>query len=261
MHLLFIDETNKEPTEKIRFFIYGGLFVPAATAPQIHNGIAAARLRYGYQPTDLLKFDTNVRPKSVSQEECTKLKQEVIELCVKAGCRFSVLVLHHAISKKESPEAKFLWSANSIIGHFNYFLSQEIDDYGIVLADRLPVRLPDQHLASVFTNGLQLDGGKSQRLDRIVALGTTSIAASHLSSAIDVVLGTFRFCVNNLSDEPKIKAMLCGVARMLWYKERDGIKYVAERGLLVRPKNIKVQRYNDECQDLVTRMEVLLKDV
>jgi hypothetical protein len=260
MHLLFLDETNKEPTDKIRFFLYGGLFIPAEKAGDIHNGIEAARKRFGYESAALLKFDTNVRPKNVSQEDCTKLKQEVIEICFQHGCRFSVLVLHHKIASKQEPEAKFLWSSNSIIGHFNYFLSQEAKDYGVVLADRLPVKAPDQHLASIFTHGLDVDG-KKLKLDRVVALGSTSIGASHLSSAIDVVLGTFRFCVNNLGDDPKIKTMLHSVARMLWYKEVSGIKYVADRGLLLRPKEIKVASYKQEYADLVAKMEALIKDV
>jgi hypothetical protein len=60
MYLLLTDETNKEESVEIRFFIYGGLFVPANKAVQIHNEIEAARKSFGYQQADLLKFDTNI---------------------------------------------------------------------------------------------------------------------------------------------------------------------------------------------------------
>jgi len=220
MYLLLTDETNKEATDKVKFFIYGGLFVPSDKVAALHVGIQAARLTAGYAPSDSLKFDTNSRPKHVSQDTATNLKREVIELCFAAGCKFSVLVLHHAIANKDNAEAKFLWSASHIIGHFNYFLLQEANDYGLVLADRLPVKSADQYLADIFASGLTFEGGKRQKLDRIVGLASTCIGASHLCSAIDVVLGTFRFCVNNLSGDPKIKTMLCSVARMLWYSGR-----------------------------------------
>lgn len=260
MHLLFLDETNKEPTERIRFFLYGGLFIPADKVGTIHSEIEGARIRYGYAPLDRVKFDTNVRPKTVSQENCTKLKQEIIELCYRNGCKFSVLVLHHKIASKQNPEAKFLWSSAGIIGHFNYFLSKEVNDYGLVLVDRLPIKSPENHLEDIFTHGLDIDG-KRQKLDRIAGLGSVSIGASHLSSAIDVILGTFRFCVNNLSEDPKIKSMLCSVARMLWHKEINGVKYVRERGLLIRPKEIKVQSYKNDYDDLVMKMESLIKEI
>jgi hypothetical protein len=185
----------------------------------------------------------------------------VIELCFAAGCKFSVLVLHHAIANKDNAEAKFLWSASHIIGHFNYFLSQEANDYGLVLVDRLPVKAPDQYLADIFASGLAFEGGKRQKLDRLVGLASTCLGASHLCSAIDVVLGTFRFCVNNLSDDPKIKTMLCSVARMLWYHEKDGKKYVSERGLILRPKVIKVAQYKAHYDELVKNLEGLIQDV
>lgn len=261
MHILITDETNKEATDKVKFFIYGGLFVPAEKANALHKGIEEARKRYSYNPTDLVKFDTNVRPKHVSQEDATKLKQDVIELCYAAGCKFSVLVLHHNIVKKDAPEKKYLWSASHIIGHFNYFLIEEVDDYGLVLIDRLPVKASDQYLSDLFQSGLVLEGGKRQKLERIIGLSSTCIGASHLVSAIDVVLGTFRFCVNNLSGEEKIKTMLRSVARMLWYKEVGGVKCCSERGLIVRPKIVKVGSYKKDYDSLIEKIEAIIKDI
>src|SRR6266446_10060436 len=81
MYLLLTDETNKEDSDKVRFFIYGGLFIPADKASQLHLEIEAARKRFGYTQSDSLKFDTNARPKQVSQSDTTTLKTEVISAC------------------------------------------------------------------------------------------------------------------------------------------------------------------------------------
>jgi hypothetical protein len=260
VYLLFTDETNKEESARIRFFIYGGLFIPVDKAGQLHVDIEALRRSFGYAPAHVLKFDTNARPKHLSQEEATKLKTRVIDACAKAGCKFSALIIHHKIAKGENPENKYRWAANHIIGHFNYFLAT-INDYGVCMLDSLPVRAPYQYLAKLFTHGLDLPGEKSIRLDRIVATSNTCICASHFSSAVDVVLGTFRYCVNNPSDADKVKTMLTSVAKLMWYAEKNGHKYVRERGLIVRPKVIKLQSYQKEYDALINQMDRLLKDV
>lgn len=48
MHILLLDETNKEPTEQVRFFLYGGLFIPADKVGFIHVEIESSRKRFGY---------------------------------------------------------------------------------------------------------------------------------------------------------------------------------------------------------------------
>jgi hypothetical protein len=261
MYLLLTDETNKEESTDVRFFIYGGLFIPADKAGHIHNEIETARRKFGYTQPDLLKFNTNARPKHVSQADATALKAEVIATCTNAGCKFSALIIHHKIAAGQPPDNRCLWAANHVIGHFNYFLLTDANDYGICLIDSLPVKAPNHYLANLFSRGLEIDGGAPQRLDRIVAVATTCIGASHLSSAIDVILGTFRYCINNPRDDPKVKAMLCSVARMMWYSESGSGRFVAERGLIVRPKVVKVRAYQADYDALIKQMEKLIKDI
>ncbi len=261
MYLLFTDETNKEPNDNIRFFIYGGLFVPADNAVTLHKEIERIRNCTGYKSTDTLKFDTNSRPKHVSQKQATTAKKEIIEQCYLAGCKFSALVIHHNIAKKDDPEKKLMWSADHIIGHFNYFLSSEVDDYGICFADSLPVSAPNQYLADTFSKGLSLDGKQRRvKLDRIIALSETCINASHLASAIDIVLGTFRFCVNSKDQTDMLRNMARSVLRMMWCDEKNGIRYLSERGLILRPKNIKVPAYEAQYQELVGYLDGLIKN-
>lgn len=261
MYFLLTDETNKEPNDVIKFFIYGGLYIPGDKAHELHTRIQSIRLKSGYKDADLLKFDTNVRPQQVSHASATQAKIDVIEACQATGCKFSALVIHHQIAKKDKPEQKYLWAANHIIGHFNYFLS-EVNDYGVCLADSLPVVAPNQYLSDLFTLGLPIEGGaKRAKLDRILLLGSTCINASHLASAIDIVLGTFRFCVNTPSTDDKVRLMLCSVARLMWHRRAGNNKFIAERGLIIRPKNVKAATYQSDYSKLVERVESLIKDV
>lgn len=257
LYLLFTDETNKEASETIEYFAYGGLFVPAKTAGALHAAIETARVAAGYKATDKLKFDTNARPAHVTQEAVTALKSLVIQHCVDAGCKFSILLILHSIARNVDLDTRIFRAARHVIGHFNYFLIEN-NAHGWVFVDRLPVKSPDQFLADTFANGLEFDDGSRTKLDRLVGLSSVSLGTSHLCSAIDIVLGTFRYCLNNIENGDKVRPMLQSVARMLWWREADGKKYIRERGLIIRPKAVKVQHYQEKYDNLVRLLEGLL---
>ena len=99
MYYLFTDETNIDPSDSIKFFAYGGLIIPFSNQVKIHFGIERIREKFGYKKQDLLKFDTNSRPKYVSAEDATKAKREVIELCITTNCKFISYIVHHEIAK------------------------------------------------------------------------------------------------------------------------------------------------------------------
>ncbi len=80
--------------------------------------------------------------------------------------------------------------------------------------------------------------------------GTTGIARNNSA-----------FTNNNPSDDPKIKTMLGSVARMMWYSESNGQRFVGERGLIIRPKIIKVAAYQMDYDALIQQMNRLIKDV
>lgn len=70
-YVLLAGETNQQPSEQARFFIYGGVFFPAAAIPDLHDLVRAVRADAGYQRTGEFKFDTRSRPQHV-----TRLDQE-----------------------------------------------------------------------------------------------------------------------------------------------------------------------------------------
>lgn len=257
MHLLLTDETNLNPSDKSRFFIYGGLIIPFESFEALDKEIAKIRLEAGYNEEDMLKFDTNTRPKHVTFQESTKAKRQVLETCQKLGCKFIAYVILHDIARKQSQDDLVLFGANHVIGRFNRFLEKS-KSVGICLTDTLPVKAGNQYLIEKFTKGLKIEE-RQVKLNQIRLFGSTCIGASHVNSAIDIVLGTFRYCVNTPENIPATSYMMTAVANLMWGEKKNDVRYILETGLILRPilDKIKVASYKDEYTRLIKWLEKL----
>ena len=114
MHLLFTDETNLPNDPGAAFFAYGGLMIPPNRLVELHNGIASIRKQVGYGPQDELKFQTAARPKHVSIDQCTKAKNDVVDLCVRLECRFIAYVVLHKIARNTPVTDLVKWGASHV---------------------------------------------------------------------------------------------------------------------------------------------------
>lgn len=259
MHILLTDETNLPTDPSAKFFAYGGLIVPPGALRTLHEGIARIRIDHGYKPGDELKFQTNARPAHVSIEHCTTAKQKVIELCIQLDCRFIAYVVLHAIAKNKTSLELVSWGASHVIGKFNYFLNQSAS-HGMVIVDRLPQGSEYSVLVDRFTKGLTFEDGSSVILDRVHLFASSCSNASHASSAMDIVLGSFRYCINTPKNVDAAKSMMTQISRLIWC-ERDGdTLYPMERGLILRPKDVKVASYRQEYDALLVAINALLAE-
>jgi hypothetical protein len=257
MFLLFTDETNLPSDPGAKFFAYGGLVVPAKTLPDLGAAIASIRKDMGYKPGDSLKFSTNARPAHVTVENARVAKERVIQSCLDLKCLFIIYVILHAIAKNDQDNlVKF--GANSVIGRFNYFLTQE-NDHGICVVDRLPNATEYKYLSEKFSEGLDIQGQKKVQLDRIHLFASTCDNASHASSAMDITLGAFRYCINATKKTDAASSMMRKVANMLWHI-REGKKiHASGRGLILSPQVVKVAQYKQEYTDLLAHINNLMK--
>jgi hypothetical protein len=96
-------------------------------------------------------------------------------------------------------------------------------------------------------------------LHRVLLLGETSQQESFLASVVDIVLGSFRYCVNERRNERATRAMLPVVARMLWNRREGDTAYVREYGLLFRPKSVDVPAYQQEYDELTQHFVRILQ--
>jgi hypothetical protein len=210
------DETNLEPGQDAEFFIYGGLFFPIDVHVKLNSEIDAVRRQAGYRADDRLKFDTRVRPEHVTVEAATEAKKQVVSLCLQLGARFIVYVIHHELARTETRDNRVCFGCNSVLARFQKFLRGE-NEYGIVLADTLPVTDGMEYLRSKFATGLTFADGRTSKLDRIALYGMTTVGASHAASAVDIVLGSFRYCVNNPRNKDAAGEMMKNVINMMWH--------------------------------------------
>ena len=259
MHILLTDETNAVPSDAAKFFVYGGLIVDAGALPQLDDRVAAARAKYGYKPGDLLKFDTNARPKHVPLDAATAAKNDVIQACIDVDCKFIVYVVLHAIAKTRPAADIVAWGANCVVGKFNYFL-HVTNSHGLVAMDRFPAGNDYSFLTDKFCFGLTFQGEDPVALDRIKLFSSTCINASHVSSAMDIALGAFRYCINQPANVAAAKVMMANICRMIWCTREGDTLMPLERGLIFRPKTVNVDKYKAEYDGLLQSINLLIAD-
>jgi hypothetical protein len=258
LYILLTDETNRRPSADSRFFIYGGLLFKVDKLPEIDSAIEKIRQRLHYKPSDHLKFDSNSRPNGVSFDDFVQAKREVIDLCLATGCKFIVHIIHHDIIRNQDPDQHIQWAADYVIGRFNYFLDSEAKDYGICVVDSLPVKAQFKYLSDKFSLGLTLASGKETRLQRIKLFASTTINASHANSVMDIVLGSFRYCINNPKNKDAARHMIGKVVDLMWHTKVGDTYYVHDKGLIVRPEKIKSPSIKAEYDALFAHINELL---
>lgn len=259
MYFLITDETNINPNESIKFFIYGGLILPGDIVNILNSRIEMIRDNYGYLSKDSLKFDSHSRPKQVTIENSKKAKEDVIKVCLELGCKFIVYVALHDIIKSKNILDSIKIGADHVIGRFNKFLSEN-KTYGICFIDRLSNSSEYQYMSSKFTEGLNVNDEKKVVLDKIIMYASTCNNASHLSSVVDIVLGAFRYSINSPKNVEIAKELMGLLVTMLWHTRDGNDIYAIEKGLIFRPKEIKVPKYNDEYKNLLDNINELIKE-
>jgi hypothetical protein len=262
MHILLTDETNRKPTPAARFFVYGGLLIDVSRLSEMDAGIASIRREAGFRAQDDFKFGTHTRPKQVSFDAATEAKREVIALCTRVEAKFIAYVALHEIIKGSDPDDQVLFAANTVISQFNKYLRVVANDDGICIVDNLPVKRSWQYLSEKFTLGLNF-GGQHVPVDRIKLFAATCNNASHMSSAMDIVLGTFRYCINKPENVAAASEMMRSVVELMWHEQRGQTILATERGLVMRPvvENIQMKQYRDEYHALIQHINSLLAGV
>jgi len=259
VYILLTDETNKQPSKKVKFFIYGGIFFKAAILPELNEKILNIRKQYCYAPGDKLKFDFKSKPSQVSSENSKKAKREILELCLTSGVKFIAYVMHHGIAKGKAYDDLIKFGVNSVVAAFDRFL-RESQDFGMCAIDALPFEKGFRYISELFQHGLQLQSDRRFPLNRVVHFSQTCINAGHVNSLVDIILGAFGFCVNEREKTTTPKEMLPKIIQMMWHS-REGSKInFRDKGLLIRPMDLdKYKTFKKDYDDLVFHLERLLQ--
>lgn len=256
MYALFTDETNLEPSKEVKFFIYGGIFFPIARLSILDDKIREIRIKAGYKNSDEFKFDSRSKPRNVSKQTFDRAKNKVLDLGFENGIQFiAYLILHKIASKRR---LKVNYAINHVIGRFNQFL-EENKDYGICILDRLPnPKYQFRFISEKFSKGLTLDAGRNVLLDRIKSFSFSCIGASNVGSMVDIILGSFRYCINNPRNKRVANYLMKKVISLMWHVRVADKIYFLERGLIIRPKTVRKQEYQQEYTNLIKQINALL---
>jgi len=136
MYVMFCDETNLDPSQRARFFIYGGLIVSATAIGSLTDAIEGIRHDHGFQPDDSLKFQSSSRPGHVSQTAWNAAKGAVIAAARSHDARFTACLVLHNIARRQRDHL-IDWQLNSVLSTFGQEFLGLHDDVGLVIMDRL----------------------------------------------------------------------------------------------------------------------------
>ncbi|MFB3917094.1 MAG: hypothetical protein ACE14M_10220 [Terriglobales bacterium] len=250
MYLLACDESNRNPSDRRRFFIYGGIIVDGDNCLTIHQFFERLRIQYGITSGWNLKFDAAARPATLSAERFAEVKNRVLEAAPGWGVRFIAYVVHHRIADTRAKQERAFRSAmNTILYQFNGFLRQH-DDHGVFLIDRFDGGACLDLLKSIFTRGLDLPAQNARRaIDRVTMMGASCLGASHLMSLLDIVLGAFRYCVNARAEKFEVARLLYSKLQPLLVTA-PGNPRVEEWGLFLRPQEVRAADIQAEYTQL-----------
>ena len=193
MKFIYCDETNLE-AKSGDFLIYGGLTVDSETFHELSKDIWKIREKFEIERSEKIKF--NPGPEHLSHKQFIALKASLIEAAARNGCQFLVYHVLHDIAKDTDKGRRN--GINEICLNFSYLL-KSADTSGMVLVDRFndEGNKIDGHLTEKFSIGLTgLPHSPEFRLERVVGLHYSTIGQSHMTSLIDVILGSYRFAIN-----------------------------------------------------------------
>jgi hypothetical protein len=253
VYLMYGDEADAEQGRGQKFFLYGGIFIEQSQAWPVHLRIEELRKHTGFAPQDSLKFASSTKPKTVTADAHRKIKSAVIDLAGELGVIFCTYIFLHAIGRSQEQSDLILYGANTVLSRYNEFLAEK-NEHGVAQLDRMGKNGFD-YAKEKFQLGLNFGLGRSRRLDRLISVGFTCDGASHLASMADILLGSFRYCVNEPEKGIAGKAMLPKLMPLMWTATRGGKRFVRERGLNLRPKDVRSPDHQQEYEALLNRLQ------
>lgn len=255
MRFLFADETNTEPTDEVEFFIYGGLVLTDEQLVSVHEGVLDIRAEFGLTPDEVIKFADRARPERFERDEWRLAKNRVIDLLTEVDATFIAYLIHHRVTG-ENMSIRNEYALNTLLWAFEKYV-RTVTDHALVVLDPPNLQSERLTLACLATEGLDMGGGRMVPLNHIVGLAVAQVDYSMALSACDVLLGAFRYCVNNPTHDVTIE-MFGKIAPLLWYNPANAeSRHVREFGLFLRPQNVRVPAISERYDELVEELQRL----
>lgn len=254
MFLLYADEADQDGSKE--YLVFVAVFVPADQALKIHQRIGQIRATYGFESDTAFKFSPGGLPKGISRETHTAAKNDVLEMAVEANCKTCCYIVPHDIAKGQTPENRLKFAVNTLLLKFDEFLAESGGVGGIVKFDRTTDYKQDAYLKTIFSDGITLSPTRPpKKLKYIVSVDSTQIGNSHFTSLIDIIVGSFRFVINEPDKDRIGSKLLKSLAKIMWGAvDKRGTLRVRDRGFCVRPKNVNHPGYKANIEATIARL-------
>lgn len=256
MQLMFVDEADVEQGRNQLFYVAGAIFVGADRARALSDAVFQIRDARGFRAGDPLKFAGRNRPEHVALDDHRDAKRDVMAAAAEHGVTFCAYVMLHELAQEQGQDRLVQYGANTLLGKFNEFCGQAGVGPGIAMFDRMPVGNEFAFYREKFSRGLTFPNRANVRLENVISYASTCDGASNLSSVMDIVLGAFRYCVNEPERDVAGRQLLPQVTRLMWRGEGDNP--LRERGLVMRPQNVRVDEHRAHYEALRVRLNGLL---
>lgn len=250
MRILVADETNNEPSDNVKFFLYGGVIFDSESVKKVGDSIRSLRNEFDMGETEKLKFNLRSCPKALTKEQHTEMKNRIIDIATKYKVSVIINCVLHDIAKNKSKNKLVEMTSATVFRRFNQYC-KENDAPGLVLADQWPCDNGFGFLESCQQEGIQYKLGEKVSLPMIYGYAQISDNSTTLMSVADIILGAFRYCINERNKTIVNTTLMPKIARLMWYTNENGNRKLRNRGLNISPREIQVQKYKKEYDALI----------
>lgn len=256
------DESNRTAADG-EFFIYGGLIIPTENLGDLTRGVIEIRERFKLPSEQPLKFSTNAKPQGWEYQEFHDLRSEVLRLSNRLGAKMVVYVFLHAMAGGNSAEVVQRFGINSVLNRYSEILKAE-ETWGLAMIDRDNAVF--KNIREIHQRGLDFHGRRVNLSPQVASVLAFDSNGSHLASAADIAVSSFRFCVNTLPRQGEQLPISQSVASKYWYEELRGMLPTKDDGsldmsspnVLFRPIEQKHPPYNDRYKALTKHIAELV---
>ena len=70
-----------ESSKEVKFFIYGGIFLPVERLSELDEKVREIRGKVGYENGEEFKFDTRSKPRHINKKNFDNAKDKILDLC------------------------------------------------------------------------------------------------------------------------------------------------------------------------------------
>jgi hypothetical protein len=242
MQILMADESNFPPKGG-KYFVMAGLIFTSEQIRNIHHGVEKIRIAHGYQADESFKFRNSSK---VSSDRHKIAKSELLDLLVANNVEMLATYVHEQILKNQEPFEYWSKSLNLLTSMFHdYLTAKEAHRIGGIMMDRLDKNAINQtfeDFSSRFNSGLTWPSGFNRNLrDKIAFFGVSNDNSSHLSSCVDIALGSLRYVLDSSSAKAEHSDVISNelmpkIYSLLWKARVDS--GVTGYGLVPSPREV-----------------------